>query len=371
MCSVADDCGCPFRSTPTLKVSTRIEAYSCKPIAREKKLFKELEADLISDLSHSTSISPPSHHPGLLESAFGPLDQRTSRKTLWQLIGLLNVAFPDHDFSKVRPEEFRREDGPRGVLTSLSSAVDHLSGPENQRSFSSYQPSSNFAFPSSPFSDPVPLPSTTPTDGAEGGAIPSNPFLRQILDPVIDLADCEVFSYTPDMDSDPHAAPSDDESDDGDDGDAFERDSDDGGMTWEMDGIDGGAGGGAGHSSGGPKVPLYAGPSWYGGPTTPMKTHSFSSLLAKSNGGDTGPATPTAGSVADSEDYFGESSTGGLLWSTNWFLFNKKKKRILFVSVWARAPEARQPRYGRQTSGRGEHPERVGTVHGASAEPVR
>lgn len=335
-------------STPTLRVSTRVEAYSCKAVAREKKLFKTLESELMQDISHSTSVSPPEHHQGLLDSAFGPLDKRESRKTLWMLIGLLNVAFPDHDFSKVRPEEFRREEGPRAVLSSLSSALDHLRSP-SQRSFSSFPPSSSFAFPSSPFSDPISLPSTTPT--LEGDAIPTNPFLRQVLDPIIDLTECEVFSYTPDMDSDPHAAESDDESDeDGIDPDAFEGDEEDGGMTWQMEGLDSTHLANSGGSSGLPssyrrpsnsvasRASAFgdaSAPSWYGRPSTPMK--SIASVFP----GTAMPGTPT--SIADSEDYFGESSTGGLLWSTFTFLYNKRAKRIVFISAWARTPTEHRP----------------------------
>lgn len=338
-------------STPTLRVSTRVEAYSCKAVARERKLFKALESELIQDISHSTSVSPPEQHQGLLDSAFGPLDKRESRKTLWLLIALLNVAFPDYDFSKVRPEEFRREEGPRAVLSSLSTALDHLRSPASQRTFSSYPPSSSFAFPSSPYSDPLALPGTTPTQThhLEGGdTLATNPFLRQVLDPIIDLADCEVFSYTPDMDSDPHAVDSDDESDDdGGDPDAFERDSD-GGMTWEMDGLESTSGtghhrggfGGSSHAArgGSNRGGMSSGGNWYNsGPATPMK--SFASVFAKANA--SAPGTP--GSVADSEDsYFGgadgDSSGGGLLWSTFHFLYNKKMKRLVFISAWARTP---------------------------------
>lgn len=325
-------------SNPTIKVSTRVEAYSCKAVARERKLFKTLESELIQDISHSTSVSPPEHHQGLLESAFGPLDKRESRKTLWMLIGLLNVAFPDHDFSKVRPEDFRREEGPRAVLSSLSAALDHLRSPSGQRSFSTLPPSGSFAFPSSPYSEPMSLPGSS-TDGE----VPTNPFLRQVLDPIIDLAECEVYSYTPDTDSDPHAVDSDDESDDdGGDPDAFEGDDD--GMAWEMDGLEGMSGyktnhpvsgalgnhsssrGGATGGRGGSST---HGAPWFGRPSTPMK--SFASFF----GGGSAPATPA--SVADSEDYFGDS-IGGLLWSTFHFLYNRKAKRIIFITAWARTP---------------------------------
>lgn len=318
-------------NTPTLRVSTRVEAYSCKAVSRERKLFKALESELIQDISHSTSVSPPEHHQHLLDSAFGPLDQRNSRKTLWLLIALLNVAFPDHDFSKVRPEEFRRETSARSVLSSLSSALDQMRSPESHRSFSSYPPSSTFAFPSSPFQS-NPLLASTPVPTLEGDAIPTNPFLRQVLDPIIDLAECEVFSYTPDMDSDPHAAESDDESDDEGESDAFEKD--DEGMAWEMDGVDTfagnqGSGNRGGGSSGQPGLSHHQMQARYPtGPTTPMK--SFSSFFPPS------PAPGTPNSVADSEEYFTGESNQGLLWSSNFFLYNKKMKRILFISIWAR-----------------------------------
>ncbi|CEQ41836.1 SPOSA6832_03587 [Sporobolomyces salmonicolor] len=332
-------------STPTLKLTTRIEAYSCKQVSKERKLFKTLESELIQDISHSTSVSPPEHHQGLLDSAFGPLDKPQSRKTLWLLIGLLNVAFPDHDFSKVRPEDFRREEGPRAVLSSLSSALDHLRSPTGQRSFSAYPSSSAFGVTSSPYSDAISLPSSTPTGDYD--AIPTNPFLRQVLDPIIDLAECEVFTYTPDMDSDPHAAESDDEEDDDLDDDAFERDDD--GMAFEMEGVDGNASARSFSS-------YRARPSAFSDSSTPYSKRS----PMKSISSVFPPGTP--GSVADSEDYFAESSTGGLLWSTFQFLYNKKLKRIVFINAWARTPSEARPR--RRPSAAADRP-RPGPVNDA------
>lgn len=334
-------------STPTLKLTTRIEAYSCKQVAKERKLFKTLESEFVSDLSLSTSISPPEHHQGLLESAFGPLDKPQSRKTLWLLIGLLNVAFPDHDFSKVRPEDFRREEGPRAVLASLSTALDHLRSPSGQRSFSAYP--SSLPTNSSPYSDPISLPSTsTSSFGAGGGGsaavtaahhhhhdlIRTDPFLRQVLDPIIDLAECEVFTYSPDMDSDPHAADSDDEEDDSADDDAFERDDD--GMAFEMDGL----GGDSSRSHRfGTSSSYGARPSPFTGPSTPIAKRS----AMKSISSVFLPGTPGS-TNGDSDDYFSESSTGGLLWSTFQFLYNKKLKRIVFINAWAKTPSEHRPK---------------------------
>ncbi|GAA5869645.1 hypothetical protein JCM16303_000534 [Sporobolomyces ruberrimus] len=311
-------------SNPTLKLTTRIEAYSCKQVAKERKLFRTLESEFVSDLSLSTSISPPEHHQGLLESAFGPLDKPQSRKTLWLLIGLLNVAFPDHDFSKVRPEDFRREEGPRAVLASLSTALDHLRSPSGQRSFSAYP--SSFPSNSSPYSDPISLPSSTPNFSNQHAhdTIRTDPFLRQVLDPIIDLAECEVFTYSPDMDSDPHAADSDDDEDDSADDDAFERDDD--GMAFEMDGVESARTRFGGSSYG-------SRPSPFTGPSTPVSKRS----QMKSIHSVFPPGTPGS-TNGDSEDYFSESSTGGLLWSTFQFLYNKKLKRIVFINAWAKTP---------------------------------
>ncbi|GAA5925492.1 hypothetical protein JCM3775_001423 [Rhodotorula graminis] len=309
-------------STPTLKVSTRIEAYSCKQVSKERKLFKTLESELIQDLTLSTSHSPPEHHQGLLESPFGPLDQPQSRKTLWLLIGLLNIAFPDYDFSKVRPEDFRREEGPRAVLTSLSTALDQLRSPSGQRPFASFPGAASFGQASSPYSDPVSLPGTTPTDDAH--SVPTNPFLRQVLDPIIDLSDCECFTYSPDIDSDPHAAESDSEGDD--ESGEFEDDDADG-MALEMEGV-------PGVRRASTPVSGRSTPSFMRAHRSPMK--SIQSVFGRAG-------TPFSNADSANEDEYGESSTGGLLWSTFQFLYNRKAKRIVFINSWARTPhEARR-----------------------------
>lgn len=306
-------------------MSTRIEAYSCKQVSKERKLIKTLESELIQDLTLSTSHSPPEHHQGLLESPFGPLDQPQSRKTLWLLIGLLNIAFPDYDFSKVRPEDFRREEGPRAVLTSLSSALDQLRSPSGQRPFASFPGAAAFGQASSPYSDPVSLPGTTPTDDH---SVPTNPFLRQVLDPIIDLSDCECFTYTPDIDSDPHAAESDSEGDD--EAGEFEDDDADG-MALEMEG-----------------VPARASTPLSGRASTPSSSflraaHRSPMKSIQSVFGRAGTPFSNNGDSATDDEY-GESSTGGLLWSTFQFLYNRKAKRIVFINSWARTPhEARRP----------------------------
>ena len=62
----------------------------------------------------------------MLQSAFGPLNNASSRKTLWLIIATLNLAFPDHDFSRVSADEFHKEDNSRSVLSTLTSALSQL-----------------------------------------------------------------------------------------------------------------------------------------------------------------------------------------------------------------------------------------------------
>lgn len=252
-------------------VHTRLEAYSCKSIHREKKMSKALEQKYSAE-----SDSPPG-------SAFGPLDQAASRKVLYLLIATLNVAFPDHDFAEVSPGAFRREESSAGVVNALSTTLLSLRPAPGgvtdfaPRSYSSYPPSSD-TFVSSP--------SSSPNKKAGNNALLSgtHPTFYRILDNIITLADCDVYSYTPPREWDPHAVDSDDE-DDAMSEDMSGSSSDLGTFDFEPD---------------------FDGPP---APPTPSKSHEL----------------PYAG-----------RRLGGLLWSSNWFFHNKKQKRILFVSVWAR-----------------------------------
>ncbi|KAJ3080307.1 RNA polymerase III-inhibiting protein maf1 [Rhizoclosmatium sp. JEL0117] len=112
------------------RVFSRLDAYSCKSTTDEKKLKMYIEekyegdADVLLGASPGTagfpygssftaptptagsfsfSNGPISHSP---TSPFGPLAQISSRKTLFYLLATLNAAFPDYDFSDVKPELF-------------------------------------------------------------------------------------------------------------------------------------------------------------------------------------------------------------------------------------------------------------------------
>src|SRR5712672_650228 len=202
---------------PECSVHTRIEAYSCKNIKRDKKLFKSLESAYNEDVSHSPPV--PSFIALDREAEitpFGPMDKHSSRKTLYLLIATLNVAFPDHEFSDVKPAHFHKEQNGASVLNALSTTLvaPHRAGIRAPRTYSSYPPTSVDFFPSSlpTSSSPVqPLPSPYAPPQIVSG---THPWLYRVLDDIIGLTECEVFSYVPDIDSDPHASDFSDDEDD-------------------------------------------------------------------------------------------------------------------------------------------------------------
>lgn len=89
---------------PECSVHTRIEAYSCKNVSRDRKLFRALENAYSEEVAHSPP--PPPLEPDADSMPFGPMDKHASRKTLYLLIATLNIAFPDHEFAGVRPAHF-------------------------------------------------------------------------------------------------------------------------------------------------------------------------------------------------------------------------------------------------------------------------
>jgi len=294
---------------PECSVHTRIEAYSCKNIKRDKRLFKTLESAYQDDVSNS----PPLPSWLALDreaevTPFGPIDKHASRKTLYLLIATLNIAFPDHDFTDVRPSHFIKEENGAAVLNALSNTLvsPHRAGSNAPRSYSSYPPTSADFFPpstvsssTSPYDRPI-LSPLAPPPIVSG----THPTLFRLIDEQIGLADCEVFSYTPEIDADPHAN---DFSDDEDDvASVADETSSDDEATFQFDNYD----------------------------IDEEKQPYRPSRIP--------PPTPrTAVKAPVSTDYdFGNvllKRRGALLWSSHWFFLNRKLKRILFISVWARS----------------------------------
>lgn len=297
---------------PECSVHTHIEAYSCKNINRDKKLFRSLENAYNDEVSHS----PPAPSFAALDreaemTPFGPMDKHASRKTLYLLIATLNIAFPDHEFSDVRPAHFCREESGASVLNALSTTLisPHRPGMRAPRTYSSYPPTSSDFFPSSVPTSSSPVNQFLPSPYAPPPIVSgTHPTLYRMLDDIIGLSDCEVYSYVPDIDSDPHAT---DYSEDEDDpASAGEEDSsaDDDEGAFEFDDYD------------------------------IDETKSRRS------------AWQTGFRHMQSSDTDDEGSPlrvrlrrrGALLWSSHWFFHNRKMKRILFVSVCARTKGGRQ-----------------------------
>lgn len=336
------------------KVFTRMEAYSCKTVSKEKRLFKSLESSYL----RSASTSPPDYLEAALASPFGRLDQASARKTLFLLIATLNGAFPDHDFSEVNPADFRKEMSPAMVLNSLSTTLLSLKTSSNApRSYSS--------FPGS-FEEPsFALGSTGESPGSAGAtaSLPpliTHPALSHILDDIMNVSDCEVYTFHPDMDSDPHASAEPEEEGDLGDDDPYEdeeywddetssmrgredtprarthgADDDDEEMMdapmFDEDVYGNGLGGGkpAPHSIAtigpdGNMVLSHTGAGFDGKRRPSMQSSSLTSYSSYDDS-----------NFNDEEDDL-DGTGAGLLWSTFAFFYNRKMKRVLFVSVWSR-----------------------------------
>jgi hypothetical protein len=323
---------------PECSVRTRIEAYSCKPIGRDKRLARELEQSYADEVAHSPPL-PSFVEPELeLATAFGQLDKHATRKTLYQLIATLNVAFPDHDFSAVRPGQFTREPSGASVLSALSTTLisPNRAGVLAPRSYSSYPPSSHTLFPSSLPTRSSPVDSTRPSPRAPPAVVSAtHPVLYRALDDVIGLADAEVFGWEPDPAHDPHAGGEDDDEDVASVGD---EDTDDG---WdEVDSPE------------------------YDSPRQGVDEHGFpfdadfdeveedalasstESKPAAQRSPSASPPTmksppPPSSSATGSSSWHNKQQVrhrrrGALLWSTHWFLLNRKLKRVVYITVWSR-----------------------------------
>lgn len=166
------------------RIDGRIESYSCKMAGSDKRLFKLLSEENKEAPGGLQALSPPqtstmplSHSPvsGLVSvspSTDGLTDNHPllcdtiSTKTLFYLIATLNASFnPDYDFSNAKSEEFSREPSVQSVMTAVDTQL--------------------FA-----------------TAGDRFGALKQQ--LWTALDGEIDLKDCLIYSYNPDLSSDPY-----------------------------------------------------------------------------------------------------------------------------------------------------------------------
>ncbi|KAI5119324.1 hypothetical protein M0805_000554 [Coniferiporia weirii] len=306
---------------PECSVHTRIEAYSCKNVNRDKKLFRALEHAYTEEVAHSPP--PPSFVALDRETEvtpFGPMDKHASRKTLYLLIATLNIAFPDHEFSDVRPAHFCKEESGAGVLNALSTTListgsaTQRPGMPAPRTYSAYPPTSSDFFPSSMPTSSSPVSSMLVSPHAPPPIITgTHPTLYRMLDEVIGLPDCEVYSYVPDIASDPHATDYSDDDDDAvpDEDDEPLSESDEEAFVFDDYDVD---------ETRKPRSSLRSG---------------LSSMYA--------PNRRSSDTDSDGSPLRVRlRRRGALLWSSHWFFLNRKLKRILFVSVCARTKGGHQ-----------------------------
>jgi len=306
-------------------VHTRLEAYSCKATTKDKRMLRHLEHNYhVEELAGSPPYLGQEREAEI--TAFGPMDNYTTRKTLYLLIGTLNHAFPDHDFSDLRPDNFSREASGAPILNALSTTLISINnggggveGPSSARSYSAYPPSKPDIFPSSlpTSSSPVSriISSFTPPEIVSG----THPTLYKLLDDIIKLDESELYSYTPDMQSDPHATDSDDEEEMWDSDETSSVGSDDGGV-FEFDDDD--------DDEPTTMVDRIS--------TRPLRVRTSSPKPIFPSSENTSPDSLSASPVRSRPRTFMRKPHGGLLWSTHSFFHNRKLKRILYVTTWAR-----------------------------------
>ncbi|XP_047515363.1 repressor of RNA polymerase III transcription MAF1 homolog [Pieris napi] len=151
-------------------VQGRVESYSCKMAGGEKAFYKRFTA--AGETTHNLqALSPPegfSYSRSLSGDEEGILCDTISRKTLFYLIATLNAAFPDYDFSMAKSSEFSAEPSLTWVQSAVDAALSAVGGVRWRQ---------------------------------------LKPALWAAIDEEVQLADCRIYSYNPDLASDPFGEP--------------------------------------------------------------------------------------------------------------------------------------------------------------------
>eukprot|EP00118_Oscarella_pearsei_P025445 m.308193 g.308193 ORF g.308193 m.308193 type:complete len:255 (+) comp43544_c0_seq1:216-980(+) len=155
--------------TAGVRISGRVESYSCKMIDSDKRLYRMLSQENQGDV---LALSPPKAFWGATSSpsscppSISPLANTCSRKMISYLISTLNASFqPDYDFSDARSDEFSKEPSAQFVANAVRSCLG------------STVPEAYNRFESS---------------------------LWSAIDEQIDLSEASIYSYNPDLTSDPY-----------------------------------------------------------------------------------------------------------------------------------------------------------------------
>ncbi|KAJ2554360.1 RNA polymerase III-inhibiting protein maf1, partial [Coemansia sp. RSA 1933] len=135
-----------------------------KVAGTDKKLYRYLENKYQEDLEEAKTLSPEQSSLTNIVSPFGPLTQSASRRTLFYLIATLNATFPDYDFSSLNADQFNRDSSADDSIKSINTTLLNVGCPATLRTSRMWD----------------------------------------IIDDAIKLDDCEVYSYTPEAESDPY-----------------------------------------------------------------------------------------------------------------------------------------------------------------------
>ncbi|RZF41077.1 hypothetical protein LSTR_LSTR002709 [Laodelphax striatellus] len=158
------------------KILGRVESYSCKMAGGDKQLYKRFNSEQGMNPQDLQALSPPQTSLGVSPGCQiysrsisgdeeGPLCDTISRKTLFYLIGTLNAAFqPDYDFSNAKSHEFSKEPSLQWVMNAVDSNLSAAAG-EQYRSLRSH--------------------------------------LWSAIEDEISMSECDIYSYNPDLMSDP------------------------------------------------------------------------------------------------------------------------------------------------------------------------
>ncbi|KAJ8687708.1 hypothetical protein QAD02_023502 [Eretmocerus hayati] len=164
-------------TTGDSKIIGRIESYSCKMAGTDKQLYKRFNSEQGVSPHDIQALSPPQTSLGTSPAQSylrnnsvsgdeeGPLCDTISRKTLFYLIATLNSAFyPDYDFSDAKSHEFSKEPSIQWVMNAVDSNLSATLG-DHYRTMR----------------------------GALWATIEDEIFMNE----------CDIYSYNPDLASDP------------------------------------------------------------------------------------------------------------------------------------------------------------------------
>lgn len=170
--------------TGQYKIIGRVESYSCKMVGTDKRLFKTMTSECGTDPDQLQTLSPPqstyccsrsptkggiygrSEGDGSDGGEGGHLCDTISRRTLFYLIATLNASFhPDYDFSNAKSDEFSKEPS----ISLVKNSVD-----------------SNFL-----------------SSAAHSAYTVLRGQLWSAIDGEINLSQADIYSYNPDLNSDP------------------------------------------------------------------------------------------------------------------------------------------------------------------------